>query len=134
MSFATAFLGVREGGTVESQIGLNVQTLLQAIAPEWEVSRGLENVRASNLCYGVPMTWAIGDGQTSPQMRGVLRERLKRFEPRLSVLSEIEVEEDSDQNTVSFYIVGGVHGKTGTEAFEIETKLSRMDQNVEEGS
>lgn len=134
MSFATAFLDAREDANSEALIASNVQTLLQAIAPEYEVERGLENVLSSNLCFGVPMNWALGEGQNSAQMRGMLRERLNRFEPRLSVLSEIDVHEDSDQNTVTFYIAGGVQGLSGTESVEIATKLSRMDQYAEEES
>lgn len=134
MSFASAFLGASEDGSNETRIASNVQTLLQAIAPECNVGRSLENVLSSNLCFGVPMNWALGDGQNSVQMRGMLRERLNRFEPRLSVLSEIDVHEDTDQNTVTFYIAGGVQSTAGTEAVEIETTLSRMDQYTEEES
>ncbi|WP_293450664.1 hypothetical protein [Planktotalea sp.] len=134
MGFATAFLGARAQETPEAKIATNVQTLLQSISPEFEVERALHNVHASNLCYGVPMTWALGDGESSGQMRGMLRERLNRFEPRLSVLSEIELHEDTDLNTVTFFIAGGMKNNSGTEAVEIETTLSRMDQYVEEAS
>jgi predicted component of type VI protein secretion system len=134
MSFATAFLAARADEHTEAKIATNVQTLLQSISPEFEVDRALQNVHASNLCYGVPMTWALGDGENSAQMRGMLRERLNRFEPRLSVLSEIELREDTDLNTVTFFIAGGMKNKAVTEAVEIETTLSRMDQYAQEAS
>jgi predicted component of type VI protein secretion system len=132
MSFATAFLGAREDDSSEMKIATNVQTILQSISPEWEVDRELINVHSSNLCYGFPMAWVLGDGENSAQMRSMLRERLQRFEPRLSMLSEIDLREDTDLNTFTFFIRGNVKKGTGNEAIEIETALSRMDQYAEE--
>jgi predicted component of type VI protein secretion system len=80
------------------------------------------------------MDWALENGQGSVQMRGMLRARLNRFEMRLSILSAIELYEDTENNTVIFFISGGVQGNFGTESIEIETKLSRMDQYAEEPS
>lgn len=134
MSFATAFLGAREDDSSEMKIATNVQTILQSICPEWEVDRELINVHSSNLCYGFPMAWVLGDGENSTQMRSVLRERLQRFEPRLSTLSEIDLREDTDLNTFTFFITGNVKKDTGNEAIEIETAISRMDQYAEEVS
>lgn len=132
MSFATAFLGASENQSHEDRICANVQTLLQAISPEWVVGPELLNVRSSNFCYGVPMNWALNDPQNSKQMRAVLRERLNRFEPRFSVLTEIDVEEDQQHNVVTFSIVGAVRENGRSEPIEIQTKLSRMDQYAEE--
>lgn len=134
MSFASAFLGGRTGEGSHAQIASNVQALLQSISPEPEVGLEMVNVLASNLCYGVPMDWALENGQGSVQMRGMLRARLNRFEMRLSILSAIELYEDTENNTVIFFISGGVQGNFGTESIEIETKLSRMDQYAEEPS
>ena len=134
MSFASAFLGGRTGEGSHAQIASNVQALLQSISPEPEVGLEMVNVLASNLCYGVPMDWALENGQGNVQMRGMLRARLNRFEMRLSILSAIELYEDTENNTVIFFISGGVQGNFGTESIEIETKLSRMDQYAEEPS
>lgn len=134
MSFASAFLGGRTSEGSHAQIASNVQALLQSISPEPEVGLEMVNVLASNLCYGVPMDWALENGQGNVQMRGMLRARLNRFEMRLSILSAIELYEDTDNNTVIFSISGGVQGNFGTESIEIETKLSRMDQYAEEPS
>lgn len=132
MSFASAFLGASESESHEDRIGANVQTLLQAISPEWVVGPELVNVRSSNLCFGVPMNWALNDAKNSKHMRATLRERLNRFEPRFSLLTEIEVEEDQQQNAVTFSVVGAVRQNGRNEPIEIQTMLSRMDQYVEE--
>ena len=134
MSFASAFLGGRTSEGSHAQIASNVQALLQSISPEPEVGLEMVSVLASNMCYGVPMDWALENGQGNVQMRGMLRARLNRFEMRLSILSAIELYEDTDNNTVIFSISGGVQGNFGTESIEIETKLSRMDQYAEDPS
>lgn len=133
MSFASAFLGARDKEDSSARVEANLETLLQAISPEWVVGPELENVQASNLCFGVPMNWALAEGRDSRQMRSTLRDRLNSFEPRLVSLSEIDVQEDTQQNTVTFYVAGAVRADGSTRLIEIEKKLSRMDQNVEGG-
>ncbi|MEM9549668.1 MAG: GPW/gp25 family protein [Pseudomonadota bacterium] len=128
MSFASAFLGASEDATLDDSVGEVVETLLKAVSPDCVVGPQLPNVRASNLCFGVPMNWAIGGGQRKAQIRGALRERLERFEPRLELLSEIELQENPSDNAVTFYIAGAVRQQGQSDRFEIETKLSRMDQ------
>ena len=128
MSFASAFLGANAEEGLDESIGAHVETLLKAISPEWDAGPGLPNVRASNLCYGVPMNWALGDGHRMSQVRGALRERLERFEPRLELLSEIELEEDVSENAVTFFVAGSARSGSVTDRVEIETKLSRLDQ------
>lgn len=132
MSFATAFLGAGESESYEDRISANVQTLLQAISPEWVVGPELVNVQSSNLCCGVPMNWALNDPQNSKQMRAMLRERLNRFEPRFTVLTEIDVQEDVQKNVVTFSIVGAVLENGQNQLIEILTKMSRMDQYAKE--
>ncbi|MDX8349809.1 hypothetical protein SLH49_17625 [Cognatiyoonia sp. IB215446] len=133
MSFASAFLGLRENDTTEKRIAATVESVLQSISPECDVPDGLQNVRSSNLCYGVPMQWALGDGAQSKRTRGVLRERLTTFEPRLNTLSEIDVVENDQENSVTFVVVGTSQVGSDTEAVDIEKRLSRMDQHVDNG-
>lgn len=131
MSFASAFLGLRENDQGYSAISATVGNMLQSISPECKVPEGLYNVRSSNLCYGVPMQWALGDGAKSKRTRGLLRERLTRFEPRLSSLSEIDVAENDDENAVTFIVVGTTRNGPKIETVEIEKRLSRMDQHMD---
>ena len=130
MSFRSAFLGARDDQSLDESIGAQVETLLKSISPECNTSGRLPHVQASNLCFGVPMNWALGDGQRNAQVRGTLRERLERFEPRLALLSEIELREDASENAISFYIAGGVRKEGNTDRIEIETTLSRLDQDA----
>ncbi|MEM1074119.1 MAG: hypothetical protein AAF665_06720 [Pseudomonadota bacterium] len=131
MSFAKAFLGQRDGDSSGRLISATVESMLQSISPECSVPEALRHVRSSNLCYGVPMQWALGDGAKSKRTRSVLRERLTIFEPRLKTLSEIDVVEHEDDNTVTFVVVGTSQVGSSTEAVEIEKRLSRMDQHVD---
>lgn len=132
MSFASAFLGISEDCSVEELVAIQVETLLQSVAPEHLVGPQLPNVQSSNLCFGVPMNWAMGDGQRNVQVRGTLRDRMEKFEPRLALMSEISLQENETENAVTFLIVGAVRDHGRTEKVEIYTKLSRMDQYGEE--
>lgn len=132
MSFATAFLGLRAGDASDKVISSSVENLLQSIAPECAASDSLPNVRASNLCYGVPMHWALSDGATSKRTRGVLRERLATFEPRLKTMSEIDVVDHDAENAVTFVVVGAARVGADVEVVEIEKRLSRMDQHLDD--
>lgn len=128
MSFASAFLGTPADQGVEERVAAHVDVLLQSVAPEHVVGPQLPNVRASNLCFGVPMNWALGDGQRNLQVRGTLRDRMEKFEPRLALLSDISLQEDDAENAVTFYIAGAVRDGARTDKVEIVTRLSRMDQ------
>lgn len=129
MSFASAFLSPLDDD-VETRVEDNVQALLQAVVPEPATSAALPHVRQSNLCFGVPMSWALAEGRESRQTRTALKTRLTAFEPRLAAISDIELSEDEDQNTVTFQVAGRIDGG---DTIEIETRMSRLDQNVEEG-
>lgn len=132
MSFASAFLDQPDDLALESRVGQHVETLLQSIAPEQVVGPEFPHVRVSNLCFGVPMDWALGEGRRNTQIRSMLRDRLEKFEPRLALMSEISLQEDATENSVTFYIAGAVRGQSGTERVEIVKTLSRMDQYTEE--
>ena len=129
MSFASAFLSSLDDD-VETRVEDNVQALLQAVVPEPATSAALPHVRQSNLGFGVPMTWALAEGRESRQTRTALKTRLTAFEPRLAAISDIELSEDEDQNTVTFQVAGRIDGG---DTIEIETRMSRLDQNVEKG-
>lgn len=129
MSFASAFLTAKDDD-LETRVEGNVQALLQAVVPEPAAGPALPHVRQSNLCFGVPMTWALAEGRESRQTRTALKTRLGAFEPRLNAISDIEIIEDEDRNSVTFQVAGRV---AGGEAVEIETRMSRLDQHVEEG-
>ena len=128
MSFASAFLAPLDDD-LETRVEDNVQALLQAVVPEPAITAALPHVRQSNLCFGVPMTWALAEGRESRQTRTALKTRLTAFEPRLSAISDIELSEDEDQNAVTFQVAGRIEGG---EPVEIETRMSRLDQHVEE--
>ena len=128
MSFASAFLDLPDDLSVEDRVGFHVETLLQSIAPEQVVGPELSHVRLSNLCFGVPMDWALGEWQRNTQVRSMLRDRLEKFEPRLALMSEISLQEDTTENSVTFYIAGAVRSQSGTDRVEIIKTLSRMDQ------
>lgn len=132
MSFASAFLGLRAGEATDRVISASVENMLQTIAPECAAPASLRNVRASNLCYGVPMHWALSDGAASKRTRGVLRERLAMFEPRLKTMSEIDVVEHDAENAVTFVVAGAARVGSEVEVVEIEKRLSRMDQHLDE--
>lgn len=134
MSFASAFLDMPDDQSLEDRVGYHVEILLQSIAPEQVVGPELPNVRLSNLCFGVPMDWALGEGQRNTQVRSMLRDRLEKFEPRLALMSEISLQEDTTENSVTFYIAGAVRSQSGTDKVEIIKTLSRMDQYVDGGS
>ena len=104
MSFATAFLGQSGSATIEQRIAKHLEVLLQSISPERFVGRDLPYVQASNLCFGLPMNWAVNGGARDTMIRQALQQRLARFEPRIKLLSEIEIQSDEQNNSVSFYI------------------------------
>lgn len=132
MSFTSAFLDEADG-ELEHEVQANIATLLQAISPECSAGVELPNVQASILCFGMPMHWALAEGRKSRQMRSTLKDRLGAFEPRLSAVSEIDVHEDDQQNSVTFFVSGTVKEGGTAQPIEVETRLSRLDQNIEEG-
>ena len=131
MSFASAFLNRPDDQSIEDRVGFHIETLLQSSAPEQVVGPELPHVRLSNLCFGVPMDWALGEGQRNTQVRSMLRDRLEKFEPRLALMSEISLQEDTTENAVTFYSSGAVRSQGGTDKVEIVKTLSRMDQYAE---
>lgn len=132
MSFASAFLGINEDCSLDELVAIQVENLLQSVAPEHAVGPQLPNVQSSNLCFGVPMNWALGDGQRNVQVRGTLRDRMEKFEPRLALMSEISLQENEAENAVTFFIAGAIRDHGRTEKVEIFTTLSRMDQYGDE--
>lgn len=128
MSFGSAFLERAGDQRIEECVGFHVETMLQSIAPEPIVGPALPHVRLSNLCFGVPMDWALDEGQRNLHVRRMLRDRLEKFEPRLALMTDIFLQEDTAKNAVTFYIAGAVRSQSGTDRVEIYTTLSRMDQ------
>ena len=134
MSFATAFLGQSGSATIEQRIAKHLEVLLQSISPERFVGRDLPHVQASNLCFGLPMNWAVNGGERDTMIRQALQQRLARFEPRIKLLSEIEIESDELNNSVSFYIEAIVVTENGSKTMSFEKTISRMDHNVQQGA
>lgn len=133
MSFAAAFLGQSATATVEQKIAMHLEVLLQSISPERLAGPELPHVQASSLCFGLPMNWAVAGGARNAMIRQGLQQRLARFEPRINLLSEIEIQSDEQDNSVSFYIGATVATENGSETIGIEKTISRMDQNVRQG-
>ncbi|MDB4841594.1 GPW/gp25 family protein [Planktomarina sp.] len=134
MSFATAFLGQSGSATIEQRIAKHLEVLLQSISPERFVGRDLPYVQASNLCFGLPMNWAVNGGERDTMIRQALQQRLARFEPRIKLLSEIEIESDEQNNSVSFYIGAIVVTENGSKTMSFEKTISRMNHNVQQGA
>lgn len=130
MSFASAFLDEHEDAPTEDKIAASVEVILRSISPECNIPASLRETRSSNLCFGVPMQWALGDGIDSKQVRSGLRERLNKFEPRLVSLQGIDITEDEENNSVTFHFTGVAQSAEGQESVEIGTCLSRLDQHV----
>ena len=130
MSFATAFLGQSGSATIEQRIAKHLEVLLQSISPERFVGRDLPYVQASNLCFGLPMNWAVNGGERDTMIRQALQQRLTRFEPRINLLSEIEIQSNEQNNSVSFYIGATVATENGSKKIAFEKAISRMDHNV----
>ena len=103
MSFATAFLGQSGSATIEQRIAKHLEVLLQSISPERSVGRDLQHVQASNLCFGLPMNWAVNGGARDTMIRQALQQRLARFEPRIKLLSEIEITVDKTIGRLKAY-------------------------------
>jgi predicted component of type VI protein secretion system len=134
MSFAAAFLGQSASATVEQRIAMHLELLLQSISPERSAGSALPHVQASNLCFGLPMNWAVAGGARNALIQQGLQQRLARFEPRINLLNEIEIQSDEQDNSVSFFIGATVATKNGSETIAIEKTISRMDQNVRQGA
>lgn len=131
-AFATVFLG-RPDNDDATQIAGNVGILLQAISPDAEISEELAHVRSSNLSHGTSMNWVRGDLGREKTVRLTLRERLRLFEPRFDAISGIDVLEVAERNEVTFRIRGQMRDRRRIEPFSFETRLSLLDQVVEEG-
>tara|TARA_B100000768_G_C11080350_1_gene290531 strand:+ start:159 stop:563 length:405 start_codon:yes stop_codon:yes gene_type:complete len=134
MSFAAAFLEQSASATVEQRIAMHLEVLLQSISPERLAGSVLPHVQASNLCFGLPMNWAVAGGARDTMIRQALQQRLTRFEPRINFLSEIEIQSDEQNNSVSFYIGGTVATENGSKKIAFEKTISRMDHNVQQGA
>lgn len=131
MGFSDVFLKSRMPVGDDSGIGLQVGLLMQAVAPEPDVPEALTHVRASNLCFGVPMNWALNDADRQHQVCQNLRHKLEDFEPRLVLIREIEVHEDEVKNLVHFTVRADARIHSVDAEIELETRLSLFDQQVE---
>lgn len=127
MSFASAFLGKDEQQSIEAQIEAHVDVLMQSVAPEPKVDDGFENVLSSSLCFGIPMNWALNDADRQAQVSRAMRDRLRRFEPRLDIVREVEISEDENDNSVNFVVRGNLRQGNSV---EVSTHISLFDQMV----
>lgn len=127
MSFASAFLGKKERQTIETEIAEHVDVMMQSVAPEPKIDEALENVRSSSLCFGIPMNWALNDADRQAQVSREMRDRLRRFEPRLEIVREVEMSEDDTDNSVNFVVRGNL--RQGN-SIEVSTQISLFDQMV----
>lgn len=127
MSFASAFLGKKERQTIETEIAEHVDVMMQSVAPEPKIDEALENVRSSSLCFGIPMNWALNDADRQSQVSREMRDRLRRFEPRLEIVREVEMSEDDTNNSVNFVVLGNL--RQGN-SIEVSTQISLFDQMV----
>ena len=133
MSFADAFLTNRRNESVEDRVAEHVDRLMQSVAPETAVSSELPNVQASNLCFGIPMNWALNDANRQAQVRRMLKDRLQRFEPRLQQIRGVEMSEDAGENLVEFSVAARLADGTQFTDIELQTSVSLFDQQVASG-
>ena len=131
MGFCDVFFESKLSARDDASIGLQVGFLMQAIAPEPDVPEALTNVRSSNLCFGVPMNWALNDADRQRQVCQSLRHKLEDFEPRLVSIRQIDVHEDEIGNLVEFTVRANARIRSAQEEIELETRLSLFDQQVE---
>jgi len=134
MSFSSAFLSDRKSSSTNDKVTQNLSYLLEAISPELEVNEIYEYVKASNLNFGVPMSWAIGDASQKMLVRVAIMERLRNFEPRIQTLINVELEEDELKNAIKFLITGELltDDKNELSTLEIGSQISRLSQAIEE--
>jgi len=131
MGFSDAFLQNRMPAGDDTGIGLQVGLLMQSVAPEPAVPEVLTHVRASNLCFGVPMNWALNDADRQRELCQTLRRKLQDFEPRLLLIRQIEIHEDEVSNLVEFTIRADARIQDAEAEIELETRLSLFDQKVQ---
>ena len=134
MSFSSAFLSDRKISSTNDKVTQNLSYLLEAKSPEPEVSEIYQFVKASNLNFGVPMSWAIGDASQKMLVRVAIMERLRNFEPRIQTLINVELEEDELKNSIKFLITGELltDDKNELSTLEIGSQISRLSQAIEE--
>ena len=130
-AFAAVFLG-RSDDEEAAQIAGNVSILLQSISPDAAIPEGLAQVRSSNLSHGTSMTWVRGDLGREDTMRLSFRERLRLFEPRFDAINDIDVVEVAERNEVTFRMRAQMRDRRRIEPFSFETRLSLLNQFVEE--
>lgn len=132
MSFASAFLNQPSDQTIEEQVGFQIEVLLLASSPECKVGPELPCVSSSNLCFGIPMDWALNEGQRNKRVKNTVRARILKFEPRFAATEEISITDNVEDNAVEFTITGNVHEHAHLSYVEISKTLSRMDQSEDE--
>jgi len=76
----------------------------------------------------------VNGGARDTMIRQALQQRLARFEPRIKLLSEIEIQSNEQNNSVSFYIGAIVITEKGSKTISFEKTISRMDHNVQQGA
>lgn len=130
-AFAAVFLG-RSDDEEAAQIAGNVSILLQSISPDAAIPEELAQVRSSNLSHGTSMTWVRGDLGREDTMRLSFRERLRLFEPRFDAINDIDVVEVAERNEVTFRMRAQMRDRRRIEPFSFETRLSLLNQFVEE--
>ena len=132
MSFADAFLN--GNGTLDDDqlLAMHVDVMLQSVVPGPVLPASLTRVRASNLGFGMTMSWALSESQRLESVCAGLRERLEMFEPRLASVATIEVKEDDQGNLVEFLIEGIIRRGRDRAEIEVHSRVSLMDQAVVE--
>ena len=134
MTFSDAFLSEHDERSIDARIADNVDVLMQSVAPELVVPPELNNTKASSLCFGIPMNWALNDADRQAQVRRTLKDRLERFEPRLGQVRNVGMAEDAMENLVQFTISAQLAADIGADEVELQTRLSLFDQKVAAGT
>lgn len=135
MAFAKTFLpnyvAPEADNNTDADIARIIDVLMEAVAPGPVLSSAHRALKASNLNFGVPMSWALSEAQRKERVASMLREVVITFDPRISSLGAVSIFEDSDNNQVHFRLNCLVGQKGNAHRTEVETALSLFDQQVD---
>lgn len=126
MSFTTAFLHSHGGEGIVADISHHLDQLLRAVTPDAKVPSHFLAIRSSNLCFGNDMRWALSDLGRNDAMSALFLERFIRFEPRISRLEQMELQEMPAHNRIHLSICARIGDKT--ERAWLEAQYVLLDQ------
>lgn len=132
MSFSSAFLNVNKNlySAIEDEIFYNFVNFLQSLTPSLEIDPIYENIKASNMCFGVNAIWVYADGDRQLDFTHGVKKHFENFEKRLTGLVNLDITQDEAQNAIFLSLKAQILIDKRPKDYEVGAKISIFNQRI----